>query len=273
MSSDLTNTSERDEQLRRLLVATATAEPVTTPKRSRAVFGSIIAFSLAGALTGGAISAAALTWEVNSTPTSISIDDMTQRVVRDDTQLFGTPFIIRSSGVTDIDLGEAPAGATSIVLAFHCVTAGTFERTLDGEPAGSYTCTDDDTDLAVGGGFQEPVKSGSHTLRISADNEASYVIWVSWAAPAPKAQPSPAQLDAMSDGVASEAEYREGFARYSACMADAGHTIAFVDDSGIIIDYSNTADSVTSGDEARCYATEFEQLDIAWQIQHEEQTQ
>lgn len=226
MSSETTTTSERDEQLRRLLVATSTAEAVKAPKKSRTLIGSIVAFAVAGAVTGGAISAAALSSDQPSTtPTSISIEDMTEHVVHDDTQLFGTPFIIRSVGVTDIDLGRAPAGATSIALAFHCVSAGSFEYTLDGKPVGAFTCTNNDTRYTNGAGFLEPGGSKDHTLRISTGAEDSFVIWPSWAAQAPKAPPSAAQEEAIADGVASEVEYRDGFDRNSECMSDAGYPV------------------------------------------------
>lgn len=271
MSSETTTTSERDEQLRRLLVATATAEAATAPKRTRTLIGPIVAFTVAGAVTGGAISAAALSNEPPAEPTSISIEAMTEGIVRDDTQLFGTPFIIRSAGVTEIDLGQAPAGATSIALAFHCLNAGTFAYTLDGEPIGSSTCTDSDTRYTNGGGFLQPSESNTHTLQIATEAELSYVIWASWAAAAPKAPPSAAQQEAITDGVATEAEYRAAFDRYSQCMSTAGYPLVFVDQTGTIIQYSNTAEAVNSGHEARCYASEFERLDMAWQLQHEGQ--
>ncbi|WP_136709947.1 hypothetical protein [Agromyces sp. H66] len=187
----------------------------------------------------------------------------------DDTRLFGTPHFIRSSGDTDIELGQKPEGAESIVLAFHCLDPGRVDYTFDGELIGSSTCNAEDTREANGGGFIGVDGGGRHTLRITADRHHDYVIWVSWATRAPKADPSPAQQEALSDGTVTEREYREGFARYSECMNAAGHPLVSVDDTDTIIDYSNPSDAVTSGEEGRCYASEFEQLDIAWQIQHE----
>lgn len=269
-----TTTSERDVQLRQLLVSAANAEAVTTPKRNRALAASVIAFAVAGAITGGPVSAAALSNDqaVNQKPTSISIEEMTQRIVRDDTQLFGTPFIIRSTGVTEIDLGQAPTGATSIALAFHCVSAGTFEYTLDGTPIGSYKCSDNDTRYSSGGGFIQPGEANEHALRISTGAQDSFVVWASWAAPAPKAAPSAVQQEAIADGVVTEAEYHAGFDRYAKCMSDAGHPVVFIDETGPIIEYSNPAEAVYSGHESRCYASEFERLDSTWQIQTREQT-
>ena len=65
----------------------------------------------------------------------------------------------------------------------------------------------------------------------------------------------------------TDAVYRQGFARYSACMTDAGYPLVFVDESGAIVQYSNTSDAIASGDEERCYASEFAQLDESWQLQ------
>ncbi|MFF2274113.1 hypothetical protein ACFVTX_17695 [Agromyces sp. NPDC058136] len=269
MNSEQRPPTERDAQLRQLLVATATASTSDSPKRSRTLVGSIIAFGLAGALTGGAISAAALNTPPDSEPISISVDDMTEMVVRGDTQLFGTPYIIRSSGDTNIGLGNAPAGATSIALALHCLDPGTFEYTLDDLSIGSTTCTERDTQYTNGGGFIDISSEGEHTLRIAGDPRQSYVIWASWAAPATKPEPSQAQLEALGDGTVTETEYRDGYARYSACMRDAGYPLVFVDEGGPIIRYSNISEAVDSGEEEGCYASEFEQLDIDWQIQQE----
>lgn len=68
----------------------------------------------------------------------------------------------------------------------------------------------------------------------------------------------------------TETEYRDGFARYDACIINAGSPLVSVDQSGTIIKYSNTGGSVTSGAEGRCYALEFTLLDSAWQIQNED---
>lgn len=272
MNSEPQPPSERDEQLRRVLVATATASTSSAPRRGRTVAGSIVAFALAGAVTGGAISAAALAGSPEPERTSISVAEMMDGVVRDDTQLFGTPFIIRSSGQTDVDLGRAPEGATTLALALHCLDPGVYEQFLGGQSIGTLTCTESDTGFTNGGGAIPVALSGdtdSHTLQIIAEPSQRYVIWASWATPAAKSEPSTAQQTAVADGVITEAEYRDGFARYSACMTDAGYPVVRVDESGAIITYSNSADSVSSGKEQRCYDSEFAQLDGGWQIQQE----
>ncbi|GAA2030462.1 hypothetical protein GCM10009819_12760 [Agromyces tropicus] len=272
MSSEPQSPSERDIHLRQVLVATATASTTDTPRRGRTVVGSIVAFALAGAVTGGAISAAALTRTAEPEPTSISVVEMTEGIVRDDTELFGTPFVISSFGETEIDLGPAPAGASSLILALHCLDPGTYQEVVDGTQIGAVTCTERDADFTNGGGVI-PITveddSEDHTLQIVADASQRYVIWASWATPALKAEASEAQQAALADGVVTEAEYRDGFARYAACMTDAGHPLLRIDESGTIIDYSNTAEAVNSGKDQRCYDSEFANLDVAWQLDQE----
>jgi hypothetical protein len=53
-------------------------------------------------------------------------------------------------------------------------------------------------------------------------------------------------------------------------MTDAGAPLERVDQSGTVITYSNTSDTVTSGAEGRCYAEEFALLDSGWQVQNED---
>lgn len=271
MSTEQHPTADRDQELRTLLVATATATPAPSPKRGRTLVGSIIAFGLAGALTGGAISAAAALnapEPAESTgPVTISIDEMTSTIVRDDTRLFDTPFVVRSSGDTTIELGKAPAGASSIAFALHCLDAGSFDYSIDGDWIGRTSCSQQDTEFTNGGGFIDIQGNGVHTLRINARSQNGYVIWASWATPAPPPEPSAQQQAALSDGIVTQDEYRAAFARYSECMSSAGYPLVFVDESLTVIQYSNTADAVGSGVEEQCYHSEFKQVDTDWQLQ------
>lgn len=110
---------------------------------------------------------------------------------------------------------------------------------------------------------------GSHSLAVTTDKANRYVLWASWASRAAATEPSAAQTAAIADGTVTEAEYRDGFARYRQCMHDAGFSLVGVDESGTIITYSTPGDATTSGDERRCYTQEFGQLDGGWQIAHE----
>ena len=148
MSTEPTQ-SLRDQELRRMLVATSTAEPVR-PRRRSTIMASIAAFALAGALTGGAVSALALS--TDDQPATVSVKDMRDIVVYDDAQLFGTPFVLSGQGTTTIQLGEAPEGAKQIAVAFHCDDAGTFRVLVDGELQGESRCSEEDTASTNGGG-------------------------------------------------------------------------------------------------------------------------
>lgn len=259
-------TLSRDQALRRMLVATSSAVPAR-PRRRRTVFASVAAFVVAGALTGGAVSAAAL--NVESRPATISISAMTEGVVYDDAELFGTPLILSGQGETTLKLGAAPDGAKSIAVAFHCVDAGKFQVLVDGEKQGEHGCSEADTSSANGGGYYPIHGGGEHTLTIITDRSKRYVLWTSWANRATAPEPSGSQQAALSDGVVTETEYRDGFARYSACMTEAGSPLVGVNQTGTIISYSSLGSSVTSGVEGRCYALEFDKLDVAWQIDNE----
>lgn len=257
--------SLRDHELRRMLVATSYAEPVR-PRRRSAVMASIVAFVVAGALTGGTVSALALS--AADQPATVNVEDMKRLIVYDDDELYGTPFVLSGQGTTTIQLGQAPEGAEQIAVAFHCDDAGSFAVLVDGEQQSSSKCAAADTAFTNGGGYYAIAGNGEHTLTITTGRSNRYLVWTSWATRSTAPDASAAQSAALSDGVATEAEYRDGFARYSNCMTEAGSPPVRVDQSGTVIKYSNTGDSVASGAEGRCYALEFGLLDSAWQIQN-----
>lgn len=262
MSSN-TEYSARDAELRRMLVASATAPEQPARKRGT-LLGLVGAFVAAGALTGGAVSAAALGG--GGQTVTVSIVDMTEHVVYDNAQLFGTPYILSGSGDQVIKLGTAPEGAEQIAVAFHCVDPGIFVIDVDGQP---YTqeCSPQVTSEANGGSYFSPGAGSDHSISVQTGRDTRYVLWASWATPAAVPETSPEQQAALEDGTVTEDEYRAGFVRYSACMLDAGYPLSGVDESGPVIGYSNDADAVTSGVEGTCYAREFAQLDMGWQIQ------
>lgn len=262
--------TQRDEELRELLVATATAHPAERAARSRKVTTSVVAFALAGALTGGAVSAAAALNNRNDTePASISIEEMTEALIRDDTRLFGTPYIVRSFGDTTIDLGPTPDGAAYLAVALKCLDAGTYEYFVDDKWVSSSGCTERDTSYPNGGAFFDVQTDGDHTLRITAGGDQNYILWASWATPAPEPEPSAEQQAALTDGTVTDAEYRAGFDTYSACMSAAGYPLVGVNTDQAIIKYSNTAQAVDSGVEQQCYSRHFKLLDMNWQLQNQ----
>lgn len=253
----------RDEAQRRMFVALADTAPLT-PRRPRVLAGLVV-FAVSGLLAGAATSAAvALTAEsragssVTHVPPSMA---QLAATVPGDTELFGEPFVIEHAvGLTTVDVGEAPEGATELFVAFRCLGPGVEVIKIDGEQIATSYCD------AVGGGSGggEPVSgSGPHTLSVS--GSGSYRLWASWSAPAVPPAPSVEQGAAMADGTVTEAEYRAGFDRYAECMTAGGHPVDVIDTSRTVIRYVNSGASVQSGLEGRCYALEFASLDLAWQ--------
>lgn len=264
MSSEFSN-GDRDVELRRMLVATASAAP-TRPRRRWSIAGPIGAFALAGAFTG-AVSAAALTAPARES--DVNVAAMTSGLVYDDTQLFGAPALLSGQGDTTVQLGAMPAGATELVVAFQCDDPGRFDFLLDGEAVGATICDEESTSSAGSGSFFTVENADTHTFAVTTDDQSRYVLWASWAARAVPPAPSEAQEEAMADGQVTDAEYRAAFARYSECMTAAGYPLQGSNTNGTIIDYSNSNEAVTSGVEGRCYALEFQQIDIGWQIANE----
>ncbi|WP_454048533.1 hypothetical protein [Cellulomonas sp. Marseille-Q8402] len=56
------------------------------------------------------------------------------------------------------------------------------------------------------------------------------------------------------------------YERYVACMDRAGFTVELLDDSGPVLEYRLPGAAVDSGDDERCYAAEFADMDTAWQL-------
>lgn len=248
-----------------MLVATASAAP-TRSRRRWSVAGPIIAFAVAGAFTG-AVSAAALT--APGPDRSVNVEAMTSTLVYDDTQLFGPPALVSGEGSTTVQLGARPDGATELVVAFRCDDPGRFDFLLDGVNVGASICDEASTSSASGGSFFTVEDAGSHTFTVTTDDQSRYVLWASWAARAVPPEASEAQTEAMADGQVTNEEYRAAFTRYSECMTAAGHPLIGVNDAGTVITYSNSDAAVTSGVEGKCYALEFGQIDPAWQIANE----
>lgn len=96
------------------------------------------------------------------------------------------------------------------------------------------------------------------------------------AAPAAPSDPvrvegiSSEQQAALADGEVSEDEYQEGFRRFQACMSDAGYELLVPEQQGIIIEYSIPQAGVDSGADAECYDREYRELDMMWQLAHQD---
>ena len=78
----------------------------------------------------------------------------------------------------------------------------------------------------------------------------------------------PAQRRAVEDSRVTEAEYRAGFERYRACLADQGFLLGVADGTGPIISYTVPGAAVDSGVDQPCYERHFRLVDIMWQSKH-----
>jgi hypothetical protein len=271
MNSDQTDTRDRNAVLRESLVELVDASSAQRPAK-RSVVYAIAAFGIAGALTGGAISAAAMASAPAET-TNISIENMAFNIVGTHTELLGTPFIVSGAGKTVINLGERPTGAEQLAIAFHCVEAGRFTQVIDDDPMSQsvMTCDEESTLRANGGGIQEVNGTGAHTLTL--DSSSKYTIWASWAYQPPEPKASVEQESMLSDGTVTAEEYRAAFDTFSTCMTDAGYPLLAVNDTRTIISYSIESAAVDSGEERDCYANHFKLVDMEWQGANEDTSQ
>jgi len=81
----------------------------------------------------------------------------------------------------------------------------------------------------------------------------------------PQIEASVQQVSELRNGV-TEDEYLAAFARFEACMDDAGYPLVGVERSDHLMDYSMLAEAYDSGDSDRCYHSEFQQVDERWQF-------
>jgi hypothetical protein len=77
---------------------------------------------------------------------------------------------------------------------------------------------------------------------------------------------SAAQKAAVADGKVTYAEYQAGFRRYVACEAKAGYIVSSSGQLNEVYQYLVPAPAVKSGVDARCYASEFKEIDTIWQL-------
>lgn len=73
------------------------------------------------------------------------------------------------------------------------------------------------------------------------------------------------QLALLRDGVTHD-DYLAAFENFQTCMKSAGFALLRVDETTSPIAYGIPDDAVQGGVYQRCYPTEFQQIDEAWQI-------
>ncbi|WAB83458.1 hypothetical protein OVN20_10370 [Microcella daejeonensis] len=265
MTDNASMMSGRDAALRAALVALATERP--QPRRARpgiTVLSAVLAFGLAGVGTGAAVAATSSAPE-NRTVIDVNIAEMAQANLESATPLFGAPVIVTGMGTTVLDLGGVPAGATALAVRLNCLDDGRFDIEIDGEREGWLEC---DGEPGQAGYFSQfdVAGDGSRSVSIVGDDDGRYELWVAWSAPPAAPEASGTQQEALADGVVTREEYLAGLDRYQACIEAAGWFFMVVDRDAPIVEFSFEAGAVGDGSDLRCYAAEFEQVDIAWQI-------
>ena len=263
----MTETQEdRDAVLRRVLVATATADSAASNRAPRWLVVLLAALAVAGFGTAGAVTAVAL---APSEAPSDGPPDAGQFVgqmtslgayaIGSAHTAVGQPITFQGSGTTSIDLGAPPAGASGVALAIAC--SGDFAKiaiAVDGKEAVSFTCSKD----GDASGMQVDIPGADPTMTV--ETSATFAISMTWVTPVSRM--SPEQTAELADGVVTEQEYRAAFDRFAACMAVGGYPLQFINDSAAVIQYSISDAGVTSGVEAECYLVEFQDVDMTWQI-------
>jgi hypothetical protein len=257
------SSTDRDEILRRLLVATVDAGPA--PRRARWMLpvASIGAFALAGALTAGALVS------VRSADSGAEPVDLPPAPwIYDDAEILGTPISVASSRTTTIDLGTPPAGADNLAVSLYCLEPGVFTESFDGGQWSSrYDCSDSDAGSGGGGGYEPVTGDAPRSLTVTVES-GRFAVWIAWVDVADDPEPSAEYQAALADGIVTREEYLAGFERYVTCLADAGYALHSVNTESEIIDYAIPSDVVDSGVEHQCYEREFFEIDSGWQIAH-----
>ncbi|GHF24273.1 hypothetical protein [Pseudolysinimonas yzui] len=256
--------SDRDEVLRRLLVATVDAGSAPRRRRWQLPVASIGAFALAGALTGGAL---ATTRELSDYGAVVEVD--VPAFVFDDAEVLGSPVVFTGRDDAIIDIGSRPDGATALGIALYCLEPGSYEVRFDGTFTMGTECTSTSSGPDSGGGGYQPFEGdGPHQVSVIS-NSGRYVVWVGWVDRPADPEPSAEYRAAIADGVVTREEYVAGFERYVACLSDVGVELINVDTSTDIFDFSIPGAAVDSGLEHRCYRSEFYEIDMLWQVSRE----
>lgn len=81
---------------------------------------------------------------------------------------------------------------------------------------------------------------------------------------------SDGQSSALADGVISADEYEAAFSAYRTCLEIAGYALVMQGMENESYQFGIPAEAVDSGVDARCYEQEFRQVDILWQLSHQD---
>jgi hypothetical protein len=253
--------SDRAAQFRKALVATANLGPYVRRRPPlKLVIGLVLAFVVAGALTGGTLAAAGTVDPAILTAQAGAAASGHQFVGMADGTLIGQPIIRTATGDQLVDVGTPPSRGATLVLGFECIDPGSFVWLVDGRSIATYPACEPDGGTGM---TMVPVGSGGHTFAVKAEKSTRFVIWLSWMT-VPKLSESAAEHQELADGVVTRDEYVAAFNRYEGCMAGLGHPNDRVP-AGIELEYQGGEAAANDGSYARCYDTEFEGVDLKWQ--------
>ena len=265
MPIESTTGSARTEQLRNLLEATAntSAFPSSRFTRSR-VITAIVAFVLAGAATGGAVSAVATSGGQQTDPI-IASRYVAEGVIGQHGFLLGSPTRYFGVDNVELDLGTAPTGSTSLVVVLNCVDPGSVTAVIDAQSGSPVSVSAGACDGATGQEISI-VRPGRHTMTLSPHKRQRVAIFASWVKEPPMPDASSAQQAVLEDGKVTRAEYLASYNRYAGCMTASGYALPSAPDSAIYFPTTTSDEAQTSGAFDRCYASEFKQVDPLWQV-------
>ncbi|GAA1725542.1 hypothetical protein [Microcella frigidaquae] len=263
----------RTDALRAELVAQAAESAPRAPAvtTGRVAVAAVLAFALAGATTGGAVAATGML-----TPTStveLSMEEL-RLISFPGAEMLGAPLVVTGSGETVVQLDDRPAEATGLALRVQCLDVGRYDIVINDVPESWVQCDTASEGVQSAGGFSQLFDlsfdlsgDGPQSVSVRGQGADRYVVWVSWAVLPEPVEASAAQRDALADGVVTREEYLAGLDRYVACMEASGWSVAVIDREADVVDYR--IEAISGDDDARCYAAEFMELDMGWQLSRE----
>jgi len=252
--------TERDNQLRRLLVATADINPTSRPRLTRRLgIGALGAFIVAAAFGGGALTAAYAGPPTTSDEHALRAG--TEGQLGKYGKVLGPSYYFRGSASTDLHIDRAPKGADLLRVELICKAAKRAELKLDGVMQQSGDCGGSGVTLL------KTATDDAHTLTVMPTGHSDYVLFAVWIKSG-NVEPS-AQTEAeIADGRITRQEYEYAFSRYLGCIAEAGYPEPERDLSAVVLGPSGDAqDAAKIAAADHCESREWLEVDKIWQLQ------
>jgi hypothetical protein len=244
----------RDDALRALLVGRVTT---TRRRRWRLPVLGIGAFAVAGALTAGALVSSGL---LQQQADPIDAKSLIDTGAAGDVSFLADPVERTSDSETSLTLGARPTDAAQVAIGAQCAPPRTVSVTVDGTHVADVTCGDAGRIIDLHGTTSTP------TLDLTPSTDGGYTVWAAWARPDPIPGPSVQQQEALADGIVTRTEYLAAWNRYLGCMRAIGHPIDATTQTQMFVAVGIPGDDYQA--DARCYASEFGDVDGVWQTEH-----